>query len=45
MHTIDLINSDLNEIIHEYKLNSHIINKIMCGLFFIYLISDNSITF
>ena len=43
--TIDLINSDLNEIIHEYKLNSHIINKIMCGLFFIYLISDNSITF
>ena len=39
--TIDLINSDSNEIIHEYKLNSHIINKIMCGLFFLYLIIFN----
>ena len=43
--TIDLINADLNEIIHEYKLNDQIINKIFCGLFFIYLISDTSIAF
>ena len=43
--SIDLINADLNEIIHEYKLNEKITNKIMCGLFFIYLVYDTSIVF
>lgn len=42
---IYLINGDLNEIIHEYKYENYIVNNIFCSLFFIYLISDNSISF
>ena len=39
-----LINGDLNEIIHIYNFD-FIVNKIICSLFFINLISDISIKF
>ena len=40
-----LVNADLNEIIHEYKFPDFIVNKIICGLFFINLISEKKIVF
>ena len=43
--SVDLINADLKEIIHEYIFENIIINKIIASLFFINLITDTSIIF
>ena len=43
--SVCLINADLNEIIHEYKFQDFIVNKIICSIFFINLITDKKIIF
>ena len=42
--SVYLVNSDINQIIYEYKFE-FIVNKIICSLFFINFISDNNIFF